>query len=42
VAFESGHMHLHRFDIRGREYGLEQEGNVLFETDAPKRAHRRF
>ena len=27
-------MHLHRFEIRGREYGVNQESGVFFETDA--------
>jgi hypothetical protein len=27
-------MHLHRFEIRGREYGVHQEGGVFFDTYA--------
>ena len=34
VAFGWEDMHLHRFEIRGREYGLSLEGGVLFDTDA--------
>jgi hypothetical protein len=34
VAFDWEHMHLHRFEIRGREYGLSREGGMFFETDA--------
>jgi hypothetical protein len=29
-------MHLRRFEIRGREYGLSREGAVFFDTDARK------
>src|SRR5260370_39237746 len=29
-------MHLHGFDIRGREYGVSREGRMFFETDARK------
>jgi hypothetical protein len=29
-------MHLHRFEIRGREYGLSRKGGVFFDTDARK------
>jgi hypothetical protein len=34
VAFGWQDMHLHRFEIRGREYGVHQEGGVFFDTDA--------
>jgi hypothetical protein len=34
VAFGWEDMHLHRFQIRGREYGLYREGGVFFSTDA--------
>ena len=34
VAFGWQDMHLHRFEIRGREYGVHQEGGILFDTDA--------
>ena len=34
VAFGWQDMHLHRFEIRGREYGVNQEGGILFDTDA--------
>ena len=34
VAFGWQGMHLHRFEIRGREYGVHQEGGVFFDTDA--------
>ena len=34
VAFGWEDMHLHRFEIRGREYGLSREGGVFFDTDA--------
>ena len=34
VAFGWQDMHLHRFEIRGREYGIHQEGGVFFDTDA--------
>ena len=34
VAFGWQDMHLHRFEIRGREYGVNQESGVFFETDA--------
>ena len=34
VAFGWQDMHLHRFEIRGREYGVNQEGGVAFDTDA--------
>ena len=33
-AFGWQDMHLHRFEIRGREYGVHQEGGVFFDTDA--------
>ena len=36
VAFGWQDMHLHRFEIRGREYGVHQEGGVFFGTDAHK------
>ena len=36
VAFGWQDMHLHRFEIRGREYGVNQEGGVAFDTDAHK------
>ena len=36
VAFGWQDMHLHRFEIRGREYGVHQEGGVFFDTDAHK------
>jgi hypothetical protein len=36
VAFDWEDMHLHRFEIRGREYGLSREGGVFFDTDARK------
>jgi hypothetical protein len=36
VAFGWEDMHLHRLEIRGREYGLSREGGVFFETDARK------
>jgi hypothetical protein len=36
VAFGWQDMHLHRFQIRGREYGVNQEGGVVFDTDADK------
>ena len=36
VAFGWQDMHLHRFEIRGREYGVNQEGGVVFDTDAHK------
>jgi hypothetical protein len=34
VAFGWEDMHLHRFEIRGRAYGLSREGGAFFETDA--------
>jgi hypothetical protein len=34
VAFGWEDVHLHRFEIRGREYGLSREGGAFFETDA--------
>jgi Plasmid pRiA4b ORF-3-like protein len=34
VAFGWEDMHLHHFEIRGREYGLSREGGMFFETDA--------
>src|SRR5258706_3524010 len=34
VAFGWEDMHLHRFEIRGREYGLSREGGIFFDTDA--------
>jgi hypothetical protein len=36
VAFGWEDMHLHRFEIRGREYGLSREGGVFFDSDARK------
>jgi hypothetical protein len=36
VAFGWEDMHLHRFEIRGREYGLSRDGGVFFDTDARK------
>jgi hypothetical protein len=36
VAFGRDDMHLHRFEIRGREYGLSREGGTFFDTDARK------
>jgi hypothetical protein len=36
VAFGWEDMHLHRLDIRGREYGLNREGGLFFDTDARK------
>src|SRR5450759_1925364 len=36
VAFGWEDMHLHRFEIRGREYGLSRQGGVFFDTDARK------
>jgi hypothetical protein len=36
VAFGWEDMHLHRFDIRGREYGLNREGGLFFDADARK------
>jgi hypothetical protein len=36
VAFGWEDMHPHRFEIRGREYGLSREGGVFFDTDARK------
>jgi hypothetical protein len=36
VAFSWEDMHLHRFEIRGREYGVSREGGAFFETDARK------
>src|SRR5450759_4010451 len=36
VAFGLEYMHLHRFEIRGREYGLSRQGGVFFDTDARK------
>ena len=34
VAFGWQDMHLHRFEILGREYGVHREGGVFFDTDA--------
>ncbi|MDM0085747.1 hypothetical protein QTI17_34735 [Variovorax sp. J31P179] len=34
IAFGWQDMHLHRFEIRGREDGVHQEGGVFFDTDA--------
>src|SRR5260370_21007613 len=36
VAFGWEDMHLHRFEVRGREYGLSREGGGFFDTDARK------
>jgi hypothetical protein len=36
AAFAWQDMHLHRFEIRGRECGLSREGGMLFNTDARK------
>ena len=36
VAFGWQDMHLHRFEIRGREYGVHQEGGIFFDNDAHK------
>jgi Plasmid pRiA4b ORF-3-like protein len=36
VVFGWEDTHLHRFDIRGREYGLSREGGVFFDADARK------
>jgi Plasmid pRiA4b ORF-3-like protein len=36
VAFGWDDMYLHRFEIRGREYGLSREGGMFFDTDARK------
>src|SRR5271169_284894 len=36
VAFGWEDMHLHRFEIRGREYGLSREGGMFFDADARK------
>jgi hypothetical protein len=36
VAFGWQDMHLHRFEIRGGEYGLSRDGGVFFDTDARK------
>jgi Plasmid pRiA4b ORF-3-like protein len=36
VTFGWEDMHLHRFYIRGREYGLNREGGLFFDTDARK------
>jgi hypothetical protein len=36
VAFGWEDMHLHRFEIRGREYGVNRCGGVFFVTDARK------
>ncbi|RZL88381.1 MAG: plasmid pRiA4b ORF-3 family protein [Variovorax sp.] len=34
VAFGWQDMHLHCFELRGRQYGVHQEGGVFFDTDA--------
>ncbi|CAN7773243.1 plasmid pRiA4b ORF-3 family protein [Variovorax sp. LjRoot175] len=34
IAFGWQDMHLHRFEIRGREYGVHQDGGAFFGTDA--------
>ena len=37
VAFGWEDMHLHRFEIRGREYGLSREGGVFFSMRSPEK-----
>jgi hypothetical protein len=32
VAFRWEDMHLHRFEIRGRKYGLSREGGMFFDS----------
>ena len=34
VAFGWEDMHLHRFQIRGRDYGVDRDGGTFFDTDA--------
>ncbi|MEJ8826887.1 plasmid pRiA4b ORF-3 family protein [Variovorax humicola] len=34
VAFGWQDMHLHRFEIRGRPYGIHQDGGAFFDTNA--------
>jgi hypothetical protein len=34
VAFGREDMHLHRFEIRGRFYGVHRDGGTFFDTDA--------
>jgi len=36
VAFGWEDMHLHRYEMRGREYGLSREGGASFDTNARK------
>ena len=36
VTFGWEDMHLRRFEIRGREYGLSREGAAFFVTDSRK------
>jgi hypothetical protein len=36
IAFGWEDMHLHRFEIRGREYGVNRGGGAFFDTDARK------
>ena len=36
IAFDWSDFHLHRFVIRGKEYGLSRMGCTMFRTDARK------
>jgi len=36
IAFDWSDFHLHRFVIRGKEYGLSRRGCTTFRTDARK------
>ena len=36
IAFDWSDFHLHRFVIRGKEYGLSRMGCTTFRTDAKK------
>ena len=36
VAFGWGDMHLNRFEIRGREFGVYRDGGPSFSTDSRK------
>jgi hypothetical protein len=36
IAFDWSDFHLHRFVIRGKEYGLSRVGGSTFRTDAKK------
>jgi hypothetical protein len=36
IAFDGSDFHLHRFVIRGKEYGLSRLGGTTFSTDARK------